>query len=149
MYIYNQIKLTKKWYTVNIKQTVFFKSFLRHGPWNCVEKTRTETVEPTAKSWGIRTVFGGKTPFRKRMHSHIRVSILAYKNSTILLSVFYAIASSWFVENFNYFECINKSIHIGIHINCIIIFQIPLKEKKPGTVVETEINDINKLKYYQ
>lgn len=132
MYIYNQIKLTKKkWYTVNIKQTFFFfKSFLRHGPWNCVEKTRTETVEPTAKSWGIRTVFGGKTPFRKRMHSHIRVSILAYKNSTILLSVFYAIASSWFVENFNYFECINKSIHIGIHINCIIIFQIPLKEKK-------------------
>lgn len=106
----------------------FFKSFLRHGPWNCVEKTRTETVEPTAKSWGIRTVFGGKTPFRKRMHSHIRVSILAYTNSTILLSVFYAIASSWFVENFNYFECINKSIHIGIHINCIIIFQIPLKK---------------------
>lgn len=23
------------------------------------------------------------------------------------------------------------------------------KRKKPGTVVETEINDINKLKYYQ
>lgn len=51
----------------------FVKSFTRHGLWSCVGKTRTETAEPTVKNWGIRTVSGGKTRFRTKMHSHIRV----------------------------------------------------------------------------
>lgn len=56
----------------------FIKSFTRHGLWSCVGKTRTETAEPTVKNWGIRTVSGGKTRFRTKMHSHIRVFFIFY-----------------------------------------------------------------------